>query len=447
VICREDKLETNMKSKVRLLFLFFLLTAYTEIKGLEIQQTSPDETVKDSTESVSYKLVDLLNVLAHNSTNEFFKRHCTSIIDVINAHKNITSYEENFLKNFYSALSDTNETWSVAKLSSYLERKRPFIVSWTSPTDGTVSLAWLIPPKNWDSDKSYPLYVWLHGLYSSYEIRIEYMVSYLCKSSTINYPFDDGYLLLPWARGNKWYEGKAETDVWESISATETTFKVDQTKKYLCGFSMGGYGTWYIGHRSPDKWAALGIFSGNFSYINQSVNANAAQKMKDVPVYIVCGDKDYLSQDNLIAYNLLKAAGNQNLFRTTFNGGHETNYENQKKMGDWLAQWTNENVNSINLNNLPQHFELYQNYPNPFNPSTSIQYELPASTNVMLKVFDIIGREVATLVDKYQQAGKYNAQFSTRWSGSLCSQLSSGVYFYTLKAGDFVQSKKMILIK
>ncbi|OGV16610.1 MAG: hypothetical protein A2440_02730 [Stygiobacter sp. RIFOXYC2_FULL_38_25] len=99
---------------------------------------------------------------------------------------------------------------------------------------------------------------------------------------------------------------------------------------------------------------------------------------------------------------------------------------------------------------IPSEFSLSQNYPNPFNPSTTINYQLSTSGFVTLKVYDVLGREVATLVKEYKQPGVYNSQFSIR-----NSQLSSGVYFYTLKAGDpslrsghgFIQSKKMILLK
>lgn len=98
-------------------------------------------------------------------------------------------------------------------------------------------------------------------------------------------------------------------------------------------------------------------------------------------------------------------------------------------------------VNERN-NEVPVDFKLNQNYPNPFNPETIISYSLTAPSNISLKVYDVLGNEVAVLVDDYQQAGIYNFQFSI---SNL--QLSSGVYFYTLRAGSFVQTKKMILIK
>lgn len=88
----------------------------------------------------------------------------------------------------------------------------------------------------------------------------------------------------------------------------------------------------------------------------------------------------------------------------------------------------------------PTRFELAQNYPNPFNPSTVIAYTLPVASEVSLKVFDMLGREVATLVSGRQAAGRYQVPFTA-------TGLSSGMYFYRLQAGSFVETKKMMLVK
>lgn len=93
-------------------------------------------------------------------------------------------------------------------------------------------------------------------------------------------------------------------------------------------------------------------------------------------------------------------------------------------------------------NNIPSEYKLAQNYPNPFNPSTVISYELPVSSNVTLKVYDILGNEVATLADEFKTAGTYNSQFSIR-----NFQLTSGIYFYRLQAGSFSETKKLLLLK
>ncbi len=89
---------------------------------------------------------------------------------------------------------------------------------------------------------------------------------------------------------------------------------------------------------------------------------------------------------------------------------------------------------------VPEEFALLQNYPNPFNPSTAISYQLSAQSKVELKIFDILGREVQTLVNEIQDAGNYKVTFDA-------SKLSSGIYIYQIKAGNFIQSKKMNLIK
>ena len=101
--------------------------------------------------------------------------------------------------------------------------------------------------------------------------------------------------------------------------------------------------------------------------------------------------------------------------------------------------------------NILSDFQLYQNYPNPFNPGTKIKFTIPRSTeyysvpqNVTLKVYDILGNEVATLVDEFKEAGNYEVDFNP---GSSIKNLVSGVYFYKLQAGSFVETKKMIYLK
>ncbi|MBI2418831.1 MAG: T9SS type A sorting domain-containing protein, partial [Ignavibacteriales bacterium] len=91
---------------------------------------------------------------------------------------------------------------------------------------------------------------------------------------------------------------------------------------------------------------------------------------------------------------------------------------------------------------IPQ-FGLLQNYPNPFNPSSRIIYSLAQAGNVSLKVYDVLGNEVATLTDGWQQAGMHEVVFN----GAQHKQLASGVYFYRLQAGANSVVKKMILMK
>ncbi|MEP0861270.1 MAG: T9SS type A sorting domain-containing protein [Ignavibacterium sp.] len=96
--------------------------------------------------------------------------------------------------------------------------------------------------------------------------------------------------------------------------------------------------------------------------------------------------------------------------------------------------------NLISLEN----YALYQNYPNPFNPTTKIVWQSPVSGWQTLKVYDVLGNEVATLVNEYRDAGRNEVEFHSAIGNR---QLASGVYYYQLKIGQFIQTKKMMLIK
>ena len=90
---------------------------------------------------------------------------------------------------------------------------------------------------------------------------------------------------------------------------------------------------------------------------------------------------------------------------------------------------------------IPHEYALFQNYPNPFNPSTTIKYQLPMNNHVTLKVYDLLGKEIATLVNEQKNAGTYSIQFSVK------GEFGSGIYFYTLRAGNFTATKKLLLLK
>ena len=97
-------------------------------------------------------------------------------------------------------------------------------------------------------------------------------------------------------------------------------------------------------------------------------------------------------------------------------------------------------VNDHNQSNTPNTYSLTQNYPNPFNPTTTINYQLQFSGRVTLKVYNILGKEVATIVNEDKPAGNYSVNFDA-------GKLSSGIYFYRLQSGNFIATKKMILLK
>lgn len=125
------------------------------------------------------------------------------------------------------------------------------------------------------------------------------------------------------------------------------------------------------------------------------------------------------------------------------------NYSYRLKQIDFDGTSSYSEIIEVNIG-FPKTFSLEQNYPNPFNPSTVIAYQVHASVKLTLKVYDLLGREVATLVDDYRNPGKYEVEFSAKGgsvSGGNAHSLPSGIYFYKLEAGNFVDIKKMILLK
>ena len=94
---------------------------------------------------------------------------------------------------------------------------------------------------------------------------------------------------------------------------------------------------------------------------------------------------------------------------------------------------------------LPETFALHQNYPNPFNPVTAIRYDLPEGSHVRIMIYDLMGRKIRTLVDMDQKAGYRSIQWNA--TNDLGQPVSAGMYLYTIQAGDFRQTKKMVLLK
>jgi len=121
-------------------------------------------------------------------------------------------------------------------------------------------------------------------------------------------------------------------------------------------------------------------------------------------------------------------------------------YEYRLKQIDFDGSFTYSDIIEVEVA-VPNIFSLEQNYPNPFNPSTTIRYEIPEQSFVTIKVYDILGNEITTLVNEEKAAGNYEVEFNTSSHSGNVRNLTSGIYFYRLQAGSFIETKKMILMK
>ena len=151
---------------------------------------------------------------------------------------------------------------------------------------------------------------------------------------------------------------------------------------------------------------------------------------------------DLLPSDVLGVYNAIKSVAIQkdgNIIGAGFSGN-----EDETISVNTIIRYTGDKkpatVKVDNSKGLPYSFNLLQNYPNPFNPGTIISWEQPYNSHILLKVYDILGREVATLVNEEKPAGNYKVTFDAY-------NLASGIYFYRLNAGNYTSVKKMILLR
>ena len=147
--------------------------------------------------------------------------------------------------------------------------------------------------------------------------------------------------------------------------------------------------------------------------------------------------------------NSVIGSGGNKISNTTYNFsstigepfiGKSTNTVNQQLTGFWYVYQQQTITTVEDEETIPIIFKLEQNYPNPFNPSTIIKFAVPERSNVVIKIYDIIGNEVLTLVNEEMDAGWYKKDFNA-------NGLASGVYLYRMQAGSYRNIKKMILLK
>lgn len=184
--------------------------------------------------------------------------------------------------------------------------------------------------------------------------------------------------------------------------------------------------------------------------LTDSRNINFKVELLEASSGAIIGSFDnvFYSQDSIYLYNNIAyqvntaGIGNTQVkLRLVINSSGDFDYSLSERFaeGSVLGKMAFKQIN-IDGSGLIKEYDLAQNYPNPFNPSTTIRYQIPQDGIVTLKIYDILGSEVATLVNEQKVAGRYEVNFNA-------SSLASGVYIYKIQAGTFINSKKMILLK
>ncbi len=277
------------------------------------------------------------------------------------------------------------------------------------------------------------------------------------------------FVVAPQCPSNGWW-----TDPWPSgavVDLLDSLIKVlpvDTVRIYITGLSMGGYATWYLITRQPNRFAAAVPMSGGG-------DSTQVKRLMKVPIWDFHGDADPTvpvsqSRDMMQAFELVgrrvvythcyKGTCNTNpdsvmdsaiddnatLLYTEYLGGGHTIWNQSyvlPQLHEWVfAQYLNKPtaVSTKKVQAISNRFSLLQNYPNPFNPSTNITYSITKHSIVSLKIYDILGREIATLVHQEQEPGTYNIIFDA-------SHYMSGIYFLRLSMGNNSITKEIILMK
>jgi dienelactone hydrolase len=330
-------------------------------------------------------------------------------------------------------------------------------------------------PDNYNPQTHYPLVLCLHGAGergdNSSAVKLNSMATVWARDSNqTRWPC---FILVPQCPNIDWWtESTIMLTVTDILDSLLREFSIDTNRLYVTGLSMGGEGTWNIITRFPDKFAAAIPMSGggdpsqaalikhvpiwNFHGAQDDVVSvsrsremiTALEHVGDTVVYTHChlGDCTGLPE-NVIAEKIQNGA---KLLYTEYKyGGHSIWNEAYNTL--FLLPWAfsqskaqvSTGIEKEHFSVLPENPSLLQNYPNPFNPSTTIQFKLPQREtryNVSPRVYDVLGREVATLVSGQKSAGSYHVQWNAEG-------LASGVYFYWLRVGTFRETKKLILLR
>ncbi len=263
-----------------------------------------------------------------------------------------------------------------------------------------------------------------------------------------NYIGLDGLIVLTIAKeGNYIFAGTHENEICYSTNEGATWQKtgnfVGRVNRVLVKNGYLFAGTYYDGiHRcviGQFEWTKLGNNPSFFPYTLNMINYKE---------YIMVGTLDYgilISNDNGNSFYQLNNGFpfSTSVYALNFNNdflycGTPNGFYRQPVVNNLMAitEVEDENTNEVT----PSAYSLNQNFPNPFNPSTTISFSIPNTEMVTLKIYDSVGKEIATLVNENLPAGNYNKQFNA-------TNLASGVYFYRLQAGSYNQTNKMILIK
>ena len=287
-------------------------------------------------ESDVAQLLARLQVLAKNEKDPLLKRHFESLMMITSDTSHGLSMQESDLQAATEALAFFNAGGE--NFSTYLAGPRPLIMAYQSPADGKNSYYWLFLPKNFDrKKKDYPLYMEIHGSGGGKNNQPWKMLYHYLKPTeapgTSQMYLRDGFMIYPWGRGDKGYDGIAFTDLEESLADFDAMFTTDPNRQYLYGFSMGGKGVYKLALSHPERWTALGIYSGIMQSTPEEV-----ETIKHIPIWMTWGETERWCVNNRTLRDHLLEAGAEPSWEEQAGVGHSYNGEYQAAMMKWFLK-------------------------------------------------------------------------------------------------------------
>jgi alpha-L-rhamnosidase len=285
------------------------------------------------------KLVSLLQSLAAKEKNLLLKRHFESVALMMQDRTHPFSFTKSNIEFASGALNFFQNEGS--KWETYVNRPRPLMMAFTSPTDKKNSFYWLFLPKGFDpAKKDYPFYMELHGSGGGVNNNPRQMLLHPLQpevAGVTNQGYrKEGLFILPWGRGDKGYRDTAETDIWEVLKDFDRMFETDKKRQYLYGFSMGGAGTFHIAQRSMDRWTAIGMYSAAF----RSVTQDEADKFKNMPVWMAWGETESWAVNDRLLKDYLLKAGVKVKWTEVKGVGHNYLGNYQEDLLNWFLQYS-----------------------------------------------------------------------------------------------------------
>ncbi|MDX2188467.1 MAG: hypothetical protein SFY32_01275 [Bacteroidota bacterium] len=332
----------------------------TDNNGNTLAQSQIITIIPELTAADFFRGIDSLIAVPDN--HPLFLRHLQSVRALVAVEwgKSIV-YKNNprLYKETFDYIYKINEglKGDAAKWESYLSNERTLTMSFISKRDNTLQFYSLDLPKNWNVTKKYALFFELHG--SGNQNPIATLASQLSASATSldlrgytsvkSYSQQQGlgYHVAPFGRGNTGYRDIGEIDIFEAYSDAHKIFSIDEDQRYLYGFSMGGGGTWSVGLRTPDLWAAIGIFAGGVW--REKATISLGKNLSTTPVFIWCGDKDGLFPNVEIMQNELTKYGIKPEVRITKGLDHKYPDSVQAIGIKWMTQFTRKRPNQFSF--------------------------------------------------------------------------------------------------